>query len=87
LTSHMPLFSIAFVSYRAPRFQHFTRHFASCQRTSRVEIMRAKLYCEFATTPHPLYINDSCFKHLLVALQPQILILDRSTCDQMVAQF
>jgi hypothetical protein len=55
--------------------------------TSRVEIMRAKFYCEFATSPHPSNINDSCFKHLLVAWQPQILILDRSTCDQMVAQF
>ena len=69
LTSHMLLFSIAFVSYRAPRFQLFTRHFAGWQRTSRVEIMRAKFYREFATTPHPSNINDSCCKHLLIALQ------------------
>jgi hypothetical protein len=82
----MPLFSIAFVSYRAPHLHLFTRHFANCQRTSRVEIMRAKFYCELATTPHPSNINDSCCKLLLVALQPQILIFDRSTWDQMAAQ-
>ena len=43
--------------------------------------MRAMFYCDFATTPHPSNINDSCCKHLFVALQPQILIFDRSTCD------
>jgi hypothetical protein len=77
----MPLFSIAFSSFRAPQMALFTRHFAGCQRTSRVGIMRAMFYCEFATTPHPSNINDSCCKHLFVALQPQILIFDRSTCD------
>jgi hypothetical protein len=83
----MPLFSIAFSSFRAPQMALFTRHFAGCQRTSRVGIMRAMFYREFATTPHPSNINDCCWKHLFVALQPQILIFDRSTCDQMVAQF
>jgi hypothetical protein len=83
----MLLFSIAFVSYGAPRFQLFTRHFTSCQRTSRVEIMRAKFYCDIATTPHPSSINESLWKHLFVAWKPQILILDRSRCDQMAAQF
>ena len=43
--------------------------------------MRAMFYCEFATTLNPSNINDNCWKHLFVALQPQILIFDRSTCD------
>ena len=77
----------AFASYGAPQLALFTGHFAGCQRTSRVGIMRAMFYREFATTLHPSNINDSCCKHLFVALQPQILIFDRSTCDQMVAQF
>jgi len=83
LTSHMPLFSIAFSSFRAPQMALFTRHFAGCQRTSRVGIMRAMFYREFATTPHPSNINDSCCKHLFVALQPQILIFDRSKDDEL----
>ena len=49
-------------------FATFTGHFASCQRTSRVGIMRTKLYCGVQTAQRPSIINDICSKHLIVSL-------------------
>jgi hypothetical protein len=44
-------------------------------------MMRTKFNSKFSNAPNPSNDNKSCCKHLLVAFQPQILIFDRSKCD------